>query len=79
MSRQIGHSLVLKEYRDMSKSEVTVFVFKSSSRIIIVVIKSAFIYHLCFVVLSILHHRDNERRTEKGEKKMTHITLLVLL
>lgn len=30
--------------------------------------KSAFIYHLCFAVLSILHHRDDEQRTDKGEK-----------
>lgn len=31
-------------------------------------IKGAFIYHLCFVALSILHHRDKERRTEMGRK-----------
>lgn len=37
--------------------------------VIVAGIKGAFIYHLCFVVLSILHHRDKEQRTEMGEKQ----------
>lgn len=38
-------------------------------------IKGAFIYHLCFVVLSILHHRDKEQRTEMGRKTKKEIQL----
>lgn len=47
---------------------ITIIITIINIIIIIAVIKSAFIYHLCFVVLSILHHRDKEQRTEKGEK-----------
>lgn len=36
---------------------------------IIIIIKSVFIYHLCFVVLSILPHRDNDQRRKRGREK----------
>lgn len=43
---------------------------EATSKIMVIVagIKGAFIYHLCFVVLSILHHRDKEQRTEMGRR-----------
>lgn len=37
--------------------------------ITIIIIKSVFIYHLCFVVLSILPHRDNDQRRKRGREK----------
>lgn len=44
---------------------------------IVAVIKGAFIYHLCFVVLSILHHTDKKRRTEMGRKTKIKTTFSV--
>lgn len=44
---------------------------------IVAVIKGAFIYHLCFVVLSILHHTDKKWRTEIGRKTKIKTTFSV--
>lgn len=45
--------------------------------LIVAVIEGVFIYHLCFVVLSILHHRDKEQRTEMGRKTKIKTTFSV--
>lgn len=73
VSRQIGHISVRKEHRHMGMNQrvITVTIIINSIIIMIFIIKSAFIYHLCFVVLSILHHRDNDRRIEKGGGRRT--------
>lgn len=41
--------------------------------VIVADIKGAFIYHLCFVALSILHHRDKERSTGIGMGRKTKV------
>lgn len=64
MSRQ--NSQVSSNYSDTSKlrSDSNSIIKKIST--FTTIIKSAFYYHLCFVVLSILHHRVNEQRAGQG-------------
>lgn len=47
--------------------------------VIVADIKGVFIYHLCFVALSILHHRDKERSTGIGMGRKTKVNSMQLL
>lgn len=66
---QAGRSIRMQDQRKISAGEMQQ---TEQSRIKIMVsvagIKGAFIYHLRFVALSILRHRDTEQRPERGRR-----------